>query len=248
MTLPDKPTPEGFRLVPEVAADFPRSRGTGRPTRSDCEVASASVTEHRSAQARSRVRSTARSPRGSSPRASSTPETSPGAADVLSGKTQAAAGVTARGNTLVVRFTRPIGDFAAKTAMPFFCAVPPTLPLGPRGRRPVPRPPARMSSLSIGPARECRSGATASTGVRDRITSTASTSTSGPRARPRSWTGSSAAMRTGGTSSRPATSSREGDSSPSTASTRRSSSSGPVSSSGISSSTAPDRFSATTCR
>ena len=56
-----------------------------------------------------------------------------GAADVLAGRTTAAAGVVARGNTLVIRFTRPIVDFAAKTTMPFFCAVPPTLPSDPEG-------------------------------------------------------------------------------------------------------------------
>ena len=56
-----------------------------------------------------------------------------GAADVLSGTAQAASGVKARGNTLVVRLTRPIADFAAATTMPFFCAVPPTpLPPSPR--------------------------------------------------------------------------------------------------------------------
>ena len=38
----------------------------------------------------------------------------------------------------MVRFTRPIGDFAAKTAMPFFCAVPPTLPSDPEGVGPFP--------------------------------------------------------------------------------------------------------------
>ena len=37
-----------------------------------------------------------------------------------------------------MRFTRPIGDFAAKTAMPFFCAVPPTLPSDPEGVGPFP--------------------------------------------------------------------------------------------------------------
>ena len=56
-----------------------------------------------------------------------------GAADVLAGKTTAAAGVVARGNTLVVRFTRPAPDFAARTTLPFFCAVPPTLPADPEG-------------------------------------------------------------------------------------------------------------------
>ena len=56
-----------------------------------------------------------------------------GAAEVRAGKTPAAAGVVARGNTLVVRFTRPVSDFAARTTTPFFCAVPPTLPPDPEG-------------------------------------------------------------------------------------------------------------------
>ena len=51
-----------------------------------------------------------------------------GAADVLAGKRPTAAGVVAKGNTLTVRFTRPAPDFPVRTAMPFFCAVPPNLP------------------------------------------------------------------------------------------------------------------------
>jgi peptide/nickel transport system substrate-binding protein len=33
----------------------------------------------------------------------------------------------------VIRFTRPVPDFPAQTTMPFFCAVPPTLPSDPEG-------------------------------------------------------------------------------------------------------------------
>jgi ABC-type transport system substrate-binding protein len=51
-----------------------------------------------------------------------------GADDVLSNRTRTARGVVARGNTLVVRFTRPAPDFLARTTLPFFCAVPPNLP------------------------------------------------------------------------------------------------------------------------
>ncbi len=46
--------------------------------------------------------------------------------------------MTARGNTLVVRFTRPVGEFDAWTTMPFFCAVPPTLPPDREGVRAFP--------------------------------------------------------------------------------------------------------------
>ena len=55
-----------------------------------------------------------------------------GAEKVLKGKADAAAGVVARGNTLVVRFKRPVPDFPAQAAS-FLCAVPPTLPSDPEG-------------------------------------------------------------------------------------------------------------------
>lgn len=55
-----------------------------------------------------------------------------GAEQVLKGKTDAAAGVVARGNTLVVRFKRPVPDFPARAAS-FLCAVPPGLPADPEG-------------------------------------------------------------------------------------------------------------------
>ena len=45
-----------------------------------------------------------------------------------------ALGVVARGNTLVVRLTRPAPDFPHRTASTFFCAVPPSLPIDPEGR------------------------------------------------------------------------------------------------------------------
>ena len=51
-----------------------------------------------------------------------------GAEDVLAGRTKKARGVLANGNTLVVRFKRPAPNFRARTALPFFCAVPPWLP------------------------------------------------------------------------------------------------------------------------
>ena len=102
-----------------------------------------------------------------------------GAADVQAGKTSTAAGVSARGNTLVVRFTRPVVDFAAMTTMPFFCAVPPTLPAGPGGSRRLPLGRPLRHDASTGPASESRSAAIASTAALGRTTSTASTSTFG---------------------------------------------------------------------
>ena len=61
-----------------------------------------------------------------------------GAEDVQAGNRGRASGVVARGNTLTVRFTREVRDFAAWTTMPFFCAVPPTLPPSAEGVRAFP--------------------------------------------------------------------------------------------------------------
>ena len=52
---------------------------------------------------------------------------------MLTGKRSTATGVVARGDTLIVRFTRPAPEFPALTALPFFCAVPPTLPVDAEG-------------------------------------------------------------------------------------------------------------------
>ncbi len=148
------------------------------------------------------------------------------------GKTRGAAGVTARGNTLVVRFTRAVVNFPAMTTMPFFCAVPPSLPSDPEGVGAFP---------SVGPGRRHRVPARraadrprgiASTAVRGRTTSRASTSTSEPPRRARSWTESNAARPTGGLFLRPSISSRGGTWRRSSASTSRGSSSGRASSSG----------------
>ena len=49
-----------------------------------------------------------------------------GAEQVLAGKAATAAGVVARGDTLVVRLKRPVPDFPFRTTV--LCAVPPTLP------------------------------------------------------------------------------------------------------------------------
>ena len=57
-----------------------------------------------------------------------------GARAVLAGRAARASGVVARGYRLVIRLVRPLGDFPARTSMPFFCAVPPNLPADPEGR------------------------------------------------------------------------------------------------------------------
>jgi ABC-type transport system substrate-binding protein len=138
MTYPDKPLPEGLRVVPEVAADFPRISRNGKTYTFTLRRGfrfSDGTPVRASAFARAINRTLAK---GIESGALQYTGDIVGAADVRAGRTTAAAGVTARGNTLVVRFTRPVVDFAAKTTMPFFCAVPPELPSDPEGVRVFP--------------------------------------------------------------------------------------------------------------
>lgn len=127
MTYPDKPAPAAYRLEREVAADYRVSQdfktytftlrrgfrfSDGKPVRASAfaHAINRALQPFVNAAGAIHMRDIL------------------GASDVLSGRRRTASGVTARGNTLVVRFTRPAPDFLARTAMPFFCAVPPNLP------------------------------------------------------------------------------------------------------------------------
>jgi peptide/nickel transport system substrate-binding protein len=136
MTHPDAPPPAGYRLVPEVAAASPRvSRDrktwtfTLRSGRSGFRFSNGQPVR---ASAFARAINRTLAPEMQSPGAQYTQDIV-GADAVLAGKTKAASGISARGNRLVIRLKRPVPDFPARTTMPFFCAVPPTLPADPEG-------------------------------------------------------------------------------------------------------------------
>ena len=128
MTHPDKSTPKAFELVPEVATAQPK-------VSSDFKTFTFTLRKGFRFSDGTPVRANAfahainrtLAPGVNSPGALFTRDIV-GAADVLAGRAKTAKGVAARGNTLVVRLTRPTPDFAARTSLPFFCAVPPGLP------------------------------------------------------------------------------------------------------------------------
>lgn len=138
MAYPDKPAPEGLRVVPEVAADYPKVSYNGKTytfqLRSGFRFSDGTPVR---ATAFARAISRTLAP-GVEAGAQAYTSDIVGATEVMAGKTQVPRGVTARGNTLVVHFTRPVGDFTAMTAMPAFCAVPPDLPSDPEGVRTFP--------------------------------------------------------------------------------------------------------------
>ena len=133
MAYPDKPPPAGFRVQPEVAAAQPKISADLRTytfaLRSGFRFSNgAPVTAAAFAHAINR----ALTPAMRSPGARFMLDII-GAEAVREGRSKQASGVVARGRTLTIRFTHPTTDFASRTTLPFFCAVPPTLPVDPEG-------------------------------------------------------------------------------------------------------------------
>jgi peptide/nickel transport system substrate-binding protein len=128
MAYPDKRPPAGLRLQPEVAAAPPTvSRDFKSFTfelRKGFRFSDGSPVR---ASAFARAINRTLAPSMKSPGALFTRHIV-GATDVLEGRRRTASGVVARGDTLIVRFTRAAPDFPAVTSLPFFCAVPPTMP------------------------------------------------------------------------------------------------------------------------
>jgi ABC-type transport system substrate-binding protein len=133
LTYPDRPGRAGARLVPEVAAGFPRVSQGGKTytftVRSGFRFSDGTpVTAAGFAHAINR----GLNPKMQSPAASFLADVV-GAGAVTSGKRQTAAGVTVAGNRLTIRLAKVAPDFLARIAMPFFCAIPADLPIDPKG-------------------------------------------------------------------------------------------------------------------
>ena len=206
MTYPDKPPPRGYRLVPEVASGFGVSRDGKTYTftlrRSFRFSNGAPVRASAFAWAFTRILRL-----NENIDAISLLQEIVGASRVRKGTAQTVAGITARGNRLVIRLTQPAPDFPARMTVTSFCAVPPACPPIPKGSRPSPRPARTTWRRTCGAAGSC-SSATAFTVDRGHTTSTAS-SPRGERARsPTCSTGSSGVPPTGASRRRRSTSIR----------------------------------------
>ena len=134
MNYPDKPAPQAFRLVPEVAAAPPKISRDGKTytftLRHTFRFSDGKPVDAR-AFARAIDRTLAPGLRSLGTRYM---EDIVGARAVQAGRATHARGVVARGYRLVIRLAQPLGDLPARTSMPFFCAVPPNLPADPEGR------------------------------------------------------------------------------------------------------------------
>jgi peptide/nickel transport system substrate-binding protein len=133
LSYPDRRGATATRLVPEAAARFPAVSGGGRiytfRVRSGLRFS-----DGRAVTAASFVRAVERAlhPKMQSPAASFLADVV-GAAAFSSGKAKRVAGLRLSGNVLRFRLTEPRADFLSRIAMPFFCAVPPDLPIDPKG-------------------------------------------------------------------------------------------------------------------
>ena len=138
MSYPDKPAPASFRIVPEAATGPPKVSRDGKSytftVRKGFRFSDGKPVR---ANAFARAINRVLAPQMRSPWGTQLGDIV-GAADVRAGRSPAASGVTARGNTLTVRFVRPPAGFEPRTAMPYMCAVPPSLPLDPEGRAQIP--------------------------------------------------------------------------------------------------------------
>ena len=138
LAYPDKPLPEGLRLAPDLAEDFPvisKDRRTYTFTiRKDTRFSNgAPATAHAFVRALERTFTPAMQTGGGYF------VEILGAQRMLAGKTTTLAGATAKGRVLRLRLTKPVPDLPARLST--LCAVPPTLPADPEGAKaPLPSP------------------------------------------------------------------------------------------------------------
>jgi ABC-type transport system substrate-binding protein len=151
LNYPDKPAPEGSRLVPDAAAGFPRVSRDGRTytftIKSGLRFSDGSAV-------------TAAAFKRAFERAASQQQGSPaiafihgvvGADERNEGKAGSVTGISANGQTLTIRLKRANPTFLAEIAMPFFSAVKPNMAIDSKGLNVYPSAgPYRIASRAIG--------------------------------------------------------------------------------------------------
>ena len=129
----DKPLPEGLRVVPEIATAYPTVTNGGKTytftIRKGFRFSTgAPVTARSFAHTINRLLD----PRMKTGLSNDFADIV-GAQKVIDGKAETAFGVTARGDTLIIRLKKPVGDFTLRAAG--LCVVPEATPIDPEGVR-----------------------------------------------------------------------------------------------------------------
>jgi ABC-type transport system substrate-binding protein len=151
LNYPDKPAPEGSRLIPDAATGFPTISRDGKTytftVKSGLRFSDGSPV---TAAAFKRAFERAADPRQGSPATAFLHEVV-GADRRVDNKASSVAGVTARGQKLTVRLLRNDPTFLAQVSMPFFAAVKPNLPIDPKGVNVYPSAgPYKITSRDVG--------------------------------------------------------------------------------------------------
>ena len=135
LNYPDKPAPEGTRLVPEVARSLPTRSAGGRTytfTIRDGFAFSPPLRERVTAETFKHTIERALDPKTHGSAISFVGDIA-GAGAFASGRANDISGIVARGDKLMITLTQPAPSFLARIAMPLFCAVPLNTPPNARG-------------------------------------------------------------------------------------------------------------------
>jgi peptide/nickel transport system substrate-binding protein len=133
VNYPDKPAPVGSRLQPEAAVGMPIVSSNGKQytfkIRSGLRLSNGEKVTAKNFQ-KAILRALTRSMQSPA-----VPFISDivGADKMIAGQATTTPGVVARGNTLIIKLTRPDGGMLSKLAMPFFQAISLKMPNDPRG-------------------------------------------------------------------------------------------------------------------
>jgi len=140
LNYPDAAGDEGSQLVPEAAQSLPEVSADGKTytftVRKGLKFSPPS-TEQVSPETFRFVVERALNPKMQSPAASFVSDIV-GADDFVAGRAKHVSGIKVSGDTIAFTLTDVAPDFLSRIAMPFFCAVPTTTPMDPRGVKSVP--------------------------------------------------------------------------------------------------------------
>src|SRR6476469_4666752 len=128
MNYPDANGAKGAQLVPEAATGFPKVSNSGKTY--DFTV-NASFTKFSNGQPVTAAAFKAAFDRDADPKMQS--PALPFFSDVVGSDKSPVSGVVVKGNHLIFNLTKAAPDFLARTAMPFFCAIPTNLTHDPNG-------------------------------------------------------------------------------------------------------------------
>jgi ABC-type oligopeptide transport system substrate-binding subunit len=128
MNYPDANGAKGSQLTPEAASGFPKVSNSGKTY--DFTV-NAGFTKFSNGQAVTAANFKAAFDRDADPKMQS--PALPFFSDVVGSDKSPVSGITVKGSHLIFNLTKAAPDFLARTAMPFFCAIPTNLEHDPNG-------------------------------------------------------------------------------------------------------------------